>query len=228
MVRLVRVPSLRVVVARKNRQLINIIPSDTRQISSQLTQVPSSRQSPIPVSRDRGPTPRTAPSALAPQQQLPMSTDPVIAQLLAANNEWRNAVHHASSDFFEKSAKDQSPKVLWIGCADSRVPESVVVAAKPGDLFVHRNIAKYVSRHHFRFPSSEILDSATNQCFLRSQFHPNDDSALSVLTYAVEHLNIQHGSRFSHLEQTRLSHTDILSLSHRCWPHPLRRMQRCI
>ena len=75
-----------------------------------------------------------------------MSQNTVIAQLLAANEEWRNAVHHASPDFFPTGATGQTPKVLWIGCADSRVPESVVVAAKPGDLFVHRNIAKYVSR----------------------------------------------------------------------------------
>ncbi len=218
-------------MARKNRQRINFS-SGTRQIGTrlgQLSQVPSLRLlpiSPTPVSRDRGST--TTPSALAPQQRLPMSQNPVIAQLQAANDEWRNAVLQVSPDFFERSAKGQTPKVLWFGCADSRVPESVVLAAKPGDLFVHRNIAKSVSRRRFRFPSSELFDSATNQRFLRSQFHPNDDSALSVLTYAVEHLGVQHGSCVSHPEQTCLSHIYLISLSGRCRPHSMRRMRRCM
>jgi len=94
------------------------------------------------------------------------SQHPVLSQLQAANDEWRNAVTQVSPDFFQNSTKGQTPKALWIGCADSRVPESVVLAAKPGDLFVHRNIA--------------------------NQFHPNDDSALSVLTYAIEPLGVKH------------------------------------
>ncbi|KAG8983903.1 hypothetical protein FRB90_005663 [Tulasnella sp. 427] len=87
-------------------------------------------------------------------------------RMFSANTEWRNFVEkEMGPEFFKDLAKGQSPKLLWIGCADSRVPETIVMAAKPGDIFVHRNIA--------------------------NQFHLSDDSARSVLTYAVDFLNVQ-------------------------------------
>ncbi|KAG2046367.1 carbonic anhydrase [Suillus hirtellus] len=89
-----------------------------------------------------------------------------IQTLLNANEEWAQNVIKGTPDFFTQSATGQSPKILWIGCSDSRVPESVITASKPGDIFVHRNIA--------------------------NQFHLNDDSALSVLTYAVKVVGIEH------------------------------------
>lgn len=66
----------------------------------------------------------------------------VLSRLLAQNTQWAADVNVAEPSFFEESARGQAPKVLWIGCADSRVPESVVLATRPGDIFVHRNIAK--------------------------------------------------------------------------------------
>ncbi|KAG0702101.1 carbonic anhydrase [Suillus ampliporus] len=89
-----------------------------------------------------------------------------IQSLLNANEEWAQSVIKDKPDFFAQSATGQSPKILWIGCSDSRVPESVITASKPGDIFVHRNIA--------------------------NQFHPNDDSALSALTYAVKVVGVAH------------------------------------
>ncbi|KAI5122652.1 hypothetical protein M0805_007914 [Coniferiporia weirii] len=91
---------------------------------------------------------------------------PELNRLLSSNAQWASDVDRYEPGFFEESAKGQAPKVLWIGCADSRVPESVIMACKPGEIFVHRNIA--------------------------NQFHLSDDSAQSVLTYAVNELGVEH------------------------------------
>jgi len=68
--------------------------------------------------------------------------------------------------FFEKLAKQQSPKYLWIGCSDSRVPANEIVGLDPGEVFVHRNVANVVV--------------------------PSDLNALSVIQFAVEHLRVEH------------------------------------
>ncbi|KAI0036324.1 carbonic anhydrase [Vararia minispora EC-137] len=68
-----------------------------------------------------------------------------LKHLLSSNATWANAVSAADLDFFRTSAKNpQRPRFLWIGCADSRVPESVITASRPGDIFTHRNIANQV------------------------------------------------------------------------------------
>jgi carbonic anhydrase len=75
-----------------------------------------------------------------------MPAYPELAHLIRANGQWAADVEKAEPGFFANSAKGQKPTILWIGCADSRAPESVVMAARPGEVFVHRNIAKYVLR----------------------------------------------------------------------------------
>jgi carbonic anhydrase len=91
---------------------------------------------------------------------------PATARLLSANAQWAEDVTKVQPGFFEESAKGQTPKVLWLGCSDSRVPESVIMACKPGDIFVHRNIANTI--------------------------HLNDDSLRSVIKYAVDHVKVEH------------------------------------
>src|SRR3954462_13129048 len=48
------------------------------------------------------------------------------------------------SRFRELSERGQSPEVMVIGCCDSRVSPKVIFDARPGELFVVRNVANLV------------------------------------------------------------------------------------
>ncbi len=87
-------------------------------------------------------------------------------RLIEGNREWVRRTIDADPEFFSRLAKGQSPFVLWIGCADSRVPANEVINCIPGEVFVHRNIANL--------------------------FVHTDFNALSVLEYAVVHLKVEH------------------------------------
>lgn len=67
-----------------------------------------------------------------------------IDHLLKNNQTWAKRVESEQPGFFASLEKQQKPEYLWIGCADSRVPESQIVDLMPGDIFVHRNIANQV------------------------------------------------------------------------------------
>lgn len=87
-------------------------------------------------------------------------------QLLVNNKKWVERMLEKDPDFFNKLAKGQQPPVLWIGCADSRVPANEIIGADPGEVFVHRNIANMVVH--------------------------SDMNMLSVLDYAVNVLKVRH------------------------------------
>jgi carbonic anhydrase len=67
--------------------------------------------------------------------------DETYRRLLEGN---RNFVQETDPVFFENLAGAQTPKVLWIGCADSRVPANQITQTLPGEIFVHRNVANVV------------------------------------------------------------------------------------
>ena len=87
-------------------------------------------------------------------------------KLLENNKEWVASKINENPEFFESLAKGQQPPLLWIGCADSRVPANEIIGAKPGEVFVHRNIANMVIH--------------------------TDMNMLSVLDYAVNALKVKH------------------------------------
>lgn len=87
-------------------------------------------------------------------------------QLLDNNKKWVESKLDLDKDYFVRLSEGQSPPVLWIGCADSRVPANEIIGANPGEVFVHRNIANMVVH--------------------------SDMNMLSVLDYAVNALKVKH------------------------------------
>ena len=68
----------------------------------------------------------------------------VLEDLLRNNREWAERVRREDPGFFDRLSKQQSPKYLWIGCSDSRVPANQILGLDPGEVFVHRNVANLV------------------------------------------------------------------------------------
>ena len=89
-----------------------------------------------------------------------------IRPLLDRNRAWAADVTARRPGFFRELAAQQAPRYLWIGCADSRVPANEIVGLKPGELFVHRNVANVVVHTDF--------------------------NCLAVLQYAVDVLKVEH------------------------------------
>lgn len=92
--------------------------------------------------------------------------DSTYKKLLEGNQRFVELSTMHNPNFFKELAKAQSPKVLWIGCADSRVPANQITGTLPGEVFVHRNIANVVVH--------------------------TDMNCLSVLEYAVNVLKVEH------------------------------------
>jgi carbonic anhydrase len=89
-----------------------------------------------------------------------------LPHLFANNRAWADARKRDDPDFFKRLAQQQSPRIMWIGCADSRVPANEIIGLPPGEVFVHRNIANVVVH--------------------------SDLNCLSVIQYAVEVLEVEH------------------------------------
>jgi carbonic anhydrase len=67
-----------------------------------------------------------------------------LPHLLENNRQWAKRTTQRDPMFFQILSSQQSPKYLWIGCSDSRVPANEIVGLLPGELFVHRNVANVV------------------------------------------------------------------------------------
>jgi carbonic anhydrase len=90
----------------------------------------------------------------------------VLGHLFANNQAWAAAMIQRNAEFFERLARQQSPRYLWIGCSDSRVPANQIVGLLPGEMFVHRNVANVVVH--------------------------SDLNCLSAIQFGVEVLHVEH------------------------------------
>lgn len=81
-------------------------------------------------------------------------------KLIDNNKNWVESKISQDPEFFKRLEKGQNPPVLWIGCADSRVPANEIIGAEPGEVFVHRNIANMVVHSDMNMLS--VLDYAVN------------------------------------------------------------------
>lgn len=81
-------------------------------------------------------------------------------KILDNNKTWVQESLARDPNYFEDLAKGQTPPLLWIGCSDSRVPANEIIGAKPGEVFVHRNIANMVV--HTDMNMLSVLDYAVN------------------------------------------------------------------
>ena len=87
-------------------------------------------------------------------------------QVFENNRRWVASKLEGDPDFFEHLAGLQTPKFLYIGCADSRVPANEIMGLEPGEVFVHRNIANLVVN--------------------------TDSNCQGVIQYAVDQLEVEH------------------------------------
>jgi carbonic anhydrase len=67
-----------------------------------------------------------------------------LTHLIAQNRDWAADRLRRDAHFFSRLARQQSPRYMWIGCSDSRVPANEIVGLQPGEMFVHRNVANIV------------------------------------------------------------------------------------
>ena len=91
---------------------------------------------------------------------------PSIEDLFTHNRAWAAEMEATRPGFFTGLVKQQTPKYMWIGCSDSRVPANQITGLEPGEVFVHRNVANVVV--------------------------PTDLNCLSTVQFAVDQLKVEH------------------------------------
>ena len=125
-------------------------------------------------------------------------------RLFENNRKWSERVRAEDPHFFESLVDQQSPRYLWIGCADSRVPANEIVGLRPGEIFVHRNVANIVIHTDFNCLSvvqyavevlkvSQIVVTGHYGCGgVRAALHPPGMGLIDNWLYSITTLAKRH------------------------------------
>lgn len=90
---------------------------------------------------------------------------PLIEELIEGNRKFTENDFKKDPKRYQTLAQAQSPRVLWIGCSDSRADPERITSSPPGELFVTRNVGNIVPAH--------------------------DWSLSAVVEYSISHLKVQ-------------------------------------
>ena len=89
-----------------------------------------------------------------------------IRELKLSNKAWSDEMRERKKDYFARQTVGQNPEVMWIGGSDSRVFPHQITQTRPGELFIHRNLANLV--------------------------YSDDDNLMADLQHAVDDLKVAH------------------------------------
>lgn len=90
---------------------------------------------------------------------------PLLDGLIQGNRKFAENEFSTDRGRYQTLAHAQSPRVLWIGCSDSRADPERITGAQPGELFITRNFGNIVPVH--------------------------DLSLSAVIEYSISHLKIK-------------------------------------
>lgn len=89
-----------------------------------------------------------------------------IRELILSNKTWSDEMRERKKDYFAQQTSGQSPEIMWIGGSDSRVSPQQITQTRPGELFIHRNLANLV--------------------------YENDENLMADLQHAIEDFQVAH------------------------------------
>ncbi len=126
----------------------------------------------------------------------------------------------------------QKPKILFIGCSDSRVVPDLIVNSKPGDMFILRNIGNFVPpyKHDTDYHgSSAAIEYAVSVLGVKDIIicgHSHCGACASLYQDLSDEPHLQHVKKWLELGKKAKEYTLLATKDHNDKEHILRTTER--